>query len=41
MNKKIGIIAGVIVLIAIIAAVLVFTGVINTNGNTGPQTTMY
>ena len=37
MNKKIGIIAGVIVLIAIIAAVLVFTGVINTNGNTGPN----
>lgn len=37
MNKKIGIIAGVIVLIAVIAAVLVFTGVINTNGNTGPN----
>ena len=37
MNKKIGIIAGVIVLIAIIAAVLVFTGAINTNGNTGPN----
>ena len=37
MNKKIGIIAGVIVLIAITAAVLVFTGVINTNGNTGPN----
>ena len=37
MNKKIGIIAAVIVLIAIIAAVLVFTGVINTNGNTGPN----
>lgn len=37
MNKKIGIIAGIIVLIAIIAAVLVFTGVINTNGNTGPN----
>ena len=37
MNKKIGIIAGVIMLIAIIAAVLVFTGVINTNGNTGPN----
>lgn len=37
MNKKIGIIAGVIVLIAIIVAVLVFTGVINTNGNTGPN----
>lgn len=37
MNKKIGIIAGVIVLIAIIAAVLVFTGVININGNTGPN----
>ena len=37
MNKKIGIIAGVIVLIAIIAAVLVFTGVINTDGNTGPN----
>lgn len=37
MNKKIGIIAGIIVLIAIIAAVLVFTGAINTNGNTGPN----
>lgn len=37
MNRKIGIIAGIIVLIAIIAAVLVFTGVINTNGNTGPN----